>query len=133
MKLSTRGRYGLRAVYYLAENSENGYVSVSDIAKELSLSENYLEQLIRQLKKNDIIESQRGAKGGYKLKYPPEEITVGKVLRVLEGDFTMADCVVDNSICKDYNCKARDVFSKIELAINNTVDSITLKDMLEKN
>ncbi|MDO4593888.1 MAG: Rrf2 family transcriptional regulator [Tissierellia bacterium] len=130
MKLSTRGRYGLRACYYLAENYYEGYTSVSDIAKELSLSENYLEQLIRILKQNDIIASIRGAKGGYRLNKKPSDITVGEILRLLEGDFTTAVCAGDESICDNRQCQARNVFSKIDIAINKAVDSITLEDML---
>lgn len=131
MKLSTRGRYGLRAVYFLAENVNNGYVSVSQIAKELSLSENYLEQLIRILKKENIIESTRGAKGGYRLKYSPEEITVGKILRALEGEFTTASCVENAGDCIGNECKAREVFVKMDKALNKAADSITLSDMLK--
>lgn len=67
MKLSTRSKYGLRAICYLAENEDKGYISVSEISTNLNLSENYLEQLIRLLKKENIVKSARGPKGGYKL------------------------------------------------------------------
>ena len=92
MKLSTRSKYGLRAICYLAENKEKEYIPVSEISKNLELSENYLEQLVRLLKKEDIVKSARGPKGGYKLVKDIEKITVGEVLRVLEGDIGNSGC-----------------------------------------
>lgn len=133
MKLSTRGRYGLRAVHYLAENQNNGYVSVSEIAENLSLPENYLEQLIRLLKKNGFVKSARGAKGGYKLSKQADQITVGDVLRVLEGEITASDCVASDVCQKTENCEAYFVFAKIDDAINNALNSITIEDMVENN
>lgn len=133
MKLSTRGRYGLRAVTYLALNQQNGYVSVSEIAEKLSLPENYLEQLIRLLKKNDLVKSTRGAKGGYKLNGDIDKITVGDVLRVLEGEITASDCVSNKACGDSAKCEAYFVFTKIDEAINDAVNSITIKDMVENN
>lgn len=130
MKLSTRGRYGLRAMHYLAENKDKGYISVSDMAKSLSLSESYLEQLIRTLKKDGIIKSIRGSKGGYALKKDPGDVTVGMILRSLEGDFSLSNCSCEDLRCND-SCKTRDVFHKIDEAIDKAVNSITLQDMLD--
>lgn len=133
MKLSTRGRYGLRAVYYLATNQNKGYISVSEISNNLNLPENYLEQLIRLLKNNKLVVSARGAKGGYKLSKNLEEISVGDVLRVLEGEITSSECV-SNGNCRDIkDCEAYLVFAKIDTAINSAVDSITIKDMINNN
>lgn len=133
MKLSTRGRYGLRAVYYLAENQDKGYVSVSEISQKLNLPENYLEQLIRLLKKNNIVISARGAKGGYKLSRDLNEISVGEVLRVLEGEITSSECVQNGNCNEIEECEAYLVFAKIDNAINNAVDSITIRDMINNN
>lgn len=133
MKLSTRGRYGLRAVHYLAENRENGYISVAEISENLMLPENYLEQLIRLLKKNNLVKSTRGAKGGYKLSRDINDITVGDVLRVLEGEITSSDCVSNRQCCESGKCEAYFVFAKIDEAINSAVNSITIKDMVENN
>lgn len=132
MKLSTRGRYGLRAIHYLAENEDNGYISVSDISNALNLPENYLEQLIRILKRNNLVISARGAKGGYKLSRKSSEITVGDVLRVLEGEMTSSECVADRNNCNNEDCEAYYVFAKIDDAINKAVNSITIKDMVNE-
>ena len=105
MKLSTRSRYGLRAICYMAENEDRGYIPVSEISEQLSLSENYLEQLIRILRKEKIVKSIRGPKGGYKLIKNPSEITVGEVLRVLEGDFSISGCFENKDHC-DNKCNA---------------------------
>lgn len=81
MKLSTKGRYGLRAIVDLAVNQTQGAVSISSIAARQSLSENYLEQLMSRLKKAELVCSVRGAQGGYVLAKAPEEISVGDILR----------------------------------------------------
>ena len=129
MKLSTRSRYGLRAVCYLAEYKNKGYIPVSEISERLSLPENYLEQLIRLLKKENLVESIRGPKGGYRLIKNPEDVTVGEVIRVLEGDMNVTGCYKD-SHCDD-KCNAYFAFYKIDEAINDTIDSITLDEMLK--
>lgn len=133
MKLSTRGRYGLRAVHYLAEHEDKGYISVSDISDDLKLPDNYLEQLIRILKNNNLVTSARGAKGGYKLSRSSSEITVGDVLRVLEGEMTSSQCVADRKNCNNKDCEAYHVFLKIDKAINNAVNSITIRDMVNQD
>ena len=131
MKLSTRGRYGLRAMCYMASNKDKGYVSVADMSEKLNLSENYLEQLIRLLKKAGMIVSARGPKGGYKIIKPLDEISVGEVLRVLEGNITMSDCVSGDHFCND-KCDAYYVFNRIDQVINDAVDSITLENMINQ-
>ena len=85
MRLSTRGRYGLKAMYQLAIHYGEGPIPLKQIADKENLSENYLEQLVSQLRKEGLLTSVRGAQGGYMLAIPPREITVGNVLRVLEG------------------------------------------------
>lgn len=131
MKLSTRGRYGLRAMCYLASNKDRGYISVSEMSDKLNLSENYLEQLIRLLKKDGLITSARGPKGGYKITRDLDEISVGEVLRVLEGNITMSDCVSGDHFCDD-KCDAYYVFDRIDKVINEAVDSISLKNMINQ-
>ncbi|MDD7463915.1 MAG: Rrf2 family transcriptional regulator [Anaerococcus sp.] len=133
MKLSTRGRYGLRAVYYLAENEDKGYISVSEISNKLNLPENYLEQLIRLLKKSNLVVSARGAKGGYKMSRDLDDISVGEVLRVLEGEITSSECVSSGNCNEIDGCEAYLVFAKIDDAINSAVDSITIRDMINNN
>ncbi|WP_311486226.1 Rrf2 family transcriptional regulator [uncultured Anaerococcus sp.] len=130
MKLSTRGRYGLRAICYIAENQDKGFIPVSEISENLNLSENYLEQLVRMLKKDGLIKSSRGPKGGYKINSDLENITIGQVLRSLEGDMTISDCVSGKVICDD-KCDAYDLFTKLDYLINQAIDSITLDNIVK--
>ena len=91
MKLSTKGRYGLRAVVDLALHQEEEAVSLSSIAERQHISMSYLEQLIARLKKAGIVGSVRGAQGGYMLAKPAGEISVGEILRALEGSLNPVD------------------------------------------
>lgn len=131
MRLSTRSRYGLRAICYLAENQEKGYVPISEISKNLDISDNYLEQLIRLLKKANIVKSVRGPKGGYKLNRNFDEITVGEIIRILEGDTNFTGCLEDGGHCDD-KCRAYIAFNKLDDAINDTINSITIYDMINQ-
>ena len=138
MKLSTKGRYGLRAVIDLAMFSEDGAVPISSIAQRQSLSESYLEQLMAKLKKAGIVQSQRGASGGYTLAKPPYEISVGDILRALEGDLTPVDClgVSDQTShkCQSYDqCVTKYVWKRISDSINEAVDGIMLDTLLEES
>ena len=136
MKLSTKGRYGLRAVIDLALFSEKEAVSISSIALRQSLSESYLEQLMGKLKKAGIICSVRGAQGGYKLAKSPDKISVGDILRALEGDLKPVDCM---AISRDGSCIGQDccvtkyVWQRINDSINEAVDGILLSKLLEES
>lgn len=130
MKLSTRGRYGLRAICYIAENQNKGFIPVSEISENLNLSENYLEQLVRLLKKDGLIKSSRGPKGGYKINNDLNNITIGQILRSLEGDMTTSECVSGKVNC-DEKCDAYDLFTKLDFLINQAIDSITLENIVK--
>ena len=132
MKLSTRGRYGIHAMFDLAVHyEENEPQSIKQIAERQSIPEAYLEQLIASLRKEGLVNSLRGAQGGYTLSRAPEEITVGQVLRCLEGEFTPADCFLEEDTCgKSCMCPTRIVWQKLRDGINEIVDGITLKDMV---
>lgn len=135
MFLSTRARYGLRAIFALALSYGTGPMSLSQIAKDEGISLNYLEQLFLQLRRDDIITSTRGARGGYSLAREPKDITVGEVLRSLEGPFLAANCVNiegDNACIMHNSCATRVVWTKMTDALNNVIDSITLEDMLDE-
>lgn len=137
MKLSTRSRYGLRAMVDLAAETEiNGLaVNIKTIAARQGISELYLEQLFTPLKKAGFIKSARGAKGGYQLNKNAAEISVGDILRTLEGKLTPVDCLSDSeatcgdSVCK--SCVTKGVWEKIYAGINDVVDSITLKQLAD--
>ena len=132
MKLSTRGRYGIHAMYDLAKHAERGPQSIKAIAGREGMPEAYLEQLIAVLKRAKLVTSTRGAQGGYMLARKPDEITVGDVLRALEGDLNLVDCVEGEDICgKACACPSRIVWLKIRDGLNDIVDGITLRDMVE--
>lgn len=135
MKLSTRGRYGLKAMYLLSQYYGEGPIPLKIIADKENLSESYLEQLFGTLRRNDLLESVRGAQGGYMLSREPSEITVGEILRTLEGDLAPADCIgIDDVQCsQEETCATKGVWIKIKNSIDDVVDSITLKDMLDDN
>lgn len=135
MKLSTKGRYGLRAMIDLAIHGENQRVSIKSISDRQKISENYLERLIALLKKAGYVSSSRGAQGGYSLKVPATDISVGDILRALEGDLNPVDCTLTNDDleCSAENlCVTKFVWKKISDSINEVVDSISLQDMVDE-
>lgn len=131
MKISTKGRYGLRAVLDIAMHDEAA--SVSSIAARQFISENYLEKLIAMLKKAGIVNSLRGAQGGYVLAKPAEEISVGEVLRALEGDLNPVDCAeIDGSgeFCEGADtCVTKFVWKRISDSINQAVDNLMIAEL----
>ncbi|OHW63014.1 HTH-type transcriptional regulator CymR [Andreesenia angusta] len=136
MKLSTKGRYGLKAMFELALHYGEGPIPLKNIAEVQEISEHYLEQLIAVLKKNGLVSSVRGAQGGYMLIDSPRKITVGNVIRALEGDLAPVDCINDtagNKCSKENRCVTRMVWEKINDSINSVIDSITLEDMIEEH
>lgn len=136
MKLSTKGRYGLRAVLDLALNSEQDAISLGSIAERQSISISYLEQLIAKLKKAGIVESKRGAQGGYILAKPASEISVGDILRALEGDLHPVDCADiwgGESTCSSSDlCVTKYVWKRISDSINSAVDTLMLSELVEE-
>ena len=136
MKLSTKGRYGLRALLDLAVHQGNGTVSIQSIAARQNISERYLEQLIAKLKKAGLVSSIRGAGGGYRLAKDAEDISVGDILRALEGDLTLVDCAgfEKETTCKAAKfCVTKYVWKKIDDILEDTVNHITLKELVEQS
>lgn len=137
MKLSTKGRYGLRAVLDLAINSETEAVALSAIAERQNISISYLEQLIAKLKKAGIVNSIRGAQGGYLLARKPEEISVGDILRALEGDLNIVDCAEiegNGESCSGSDlCVTKYVWMRISDSINNTVNTMMLSELINES
>lgn len=132
MKLSTRGRYGIHAMYDLACNFNAGPQPIKAIAERQTISEAYLEQLFAQLKRDGLVNSVRGAQGGYTLARPPEQTTVGDVLRSLEGGLNLVDCLLEEDACgKSCACPSRIVWMKIRDGLNAVVDGISLQDMID--
>ena len=136
MKLSTNGRYGLRALIDLGLYSENETVSIASIAARQNISESYLEQLIAKLRKAGLVTSVRGAGGGYKLAKPAAEISVGDILRALEGSLDPVECpgLKEESSCGGSQfCVTKYVWQRINDSINQTVDEIKLEQLIEES
>ena len=136
MKLSTKGRYGLRALIDLAQYSAETPVSITSISARQNLSERYLEQLMSMLKKAGLVKSVRGAGGGYVLAKDMAEISVGDVLRALEGSLEPVECagLEPDGECKvsDY-CVTKYVWQRINDSISRTVDEIRLDQLVEES
>ena len=132
MKLSTRSRYGTRMMQDLAQHYEEGPIQIGDIAKRQDISVKYLEQLIIPLKKVNFIKSVRGPKGGHMLAKPPEEITVGEIVKVLEGGIILSDCIDNPGECtRSSSCLTRGIWEEATKAMYDKLNSITLSNMLE--
>ncbi|PYG87452.1 BadM/Rrf2 family transcriptional regulator [Ruminiclostridium sufflavum DSM 19573] len=134
MKVSTKGRYGLKAVVDLAVKYDEGQISLKSIAQRQGISENYLEQLFASLKKSGLVKSVRGAQGGYMLSKPADRITVGDVLRSLEGALCPVECIDLDfpSECEKVDtCVTAPVWIKLRDKINEVVDSITIYDLVK--
>jgi Rrf2 family protein len=133
MRLSKKAQYGTRAMLELALNYGQGYVSLSRIAREQGISLKYLEQLIRPLKRAGIVESMRGAAGGYRLSRPPSMIRVGEIIRALEEPMNPVECLDDSQRCdRSSKCRARDIWAYLSSSIQRTLDSITLQEIIDK-
>lgn len=133
MKLSTRSRYGLRAVVELAAQYGEAPLPLVTIAQRQEVSESYLEQLLRSLKAAGLVTATRGINGGYRLSRPPEEISVREVLEALEGATVVADCVgTGASVCENAcTCSARPLFLKLQSRINAVLEETSLRELTE--
>ncbi|MHC4337322.1 MAG: RrF2 family transcriptional regulator [Planctomycetota bacterium] len=133
MKLSTRTRYGMRAILELANNYGKGPLQIKTIARQEDISGKYLEQLMAILKSAGLVTSIRGAKGGYLLAKPPNQIKLSDVFNCLEGPVATVECVENESYCtRVANCVARQVWTQVQEAITNVLQSITLQDLVDR-
>lgn len=138
MKISTKGRYGIRLMLCLAlQYKQAGHIPLKIIAQQQEISEKYLEQIINPLMKAGFVKSFRGAQGGYTLIQEPSAITVGDILRTLEGSLSPVDCL-EHPGCKRADiCASLSLWQKIKNAVDDVVDHTTLADLVaeyyEKN
>lgn len=133
MKLSTRTRYGIRAVIELAATDSKKPVQLKVIAKRQDISVKYLEQLMNALRSGGVVRSVRGARGGYILAKPPNQIKLGEVFSCLEGPVITTECVEDKDYCRRAaDCAARLLWIQVEEAIKNVLDSVTVQDLLDR-
>ncbi len=133
MKLSTRTRYGTRALLDLARHQGDKLVQLKDIARRQNISLHYLEHIIAPLVGAGIVRSTRGARGGLQLTRRPGEIKLSEVVQLLEGTITPVDCVIDPESCtRSGFCVTREVWGEMKKAIDNTLKAITLQDLVER-
>ena len=131
MKMSSKARYGLYVAVELAKRyNEAEVVSVSLLAQCTGVTEKYLEQIIAMMKKADIVVSNRGATGGYKLVRAPQDISVGEILRALEDNLQIVDCI-HKDCANGCNCVSRNLWVKLNQNINSYLDTISLQQLVE--
>ena len=131
MKLSTRSRYGTRMLLDMAKHYNQGPVQLGDIAKRQDISVKYLEQIIIPLKKAHYVESVRGPKGGHVLTRPPQEITVGEIVALLEESSTLTECTERAEVCgRSPTCPTRLVWKEAARAMFDRLNAITLADLV---
>lgn len=130
MKLSTKTQYGIRAMLELTMNDSGRPLSIKQIAERQGVPEPYLEQLMRQLKKSGLVVSTRGAQGGYALARTPDQISVGGIIRVLEGSLAPVSCLEEDHVCQNSDrCAMHLLYGRISRGITGVLESITLMDM----
>jgi Rrf2 family protein len=134
MRLSTRSRYGLRAMVELALNYNKQLVMLKIIAKRQELSVRYLENIMTTMVAGGLVNSTRGKKGGFSLARDPEKIKASEVVQLLEGSLAPVACVDNPALCKkNETCVTRDIWKKMKQSMVSVLDDITLKDMAELN
>lgn len=133
MVISTKGKNALKLMLDLALHDSDGVVRLKDIARRQHISEKYLEQIVAGLNRASLVDSVRGKNGGYSLKYLPEEYTAGQIIKAVENDMSLTDCFGEEgtpcpnkSICASYR-----LWEKLDTAMNDVLESVTLADMLE--
>jgi len=133
MRLSTKGRYGLRALLDLALHQDGGSVLLKDIARRQEISLPYLEHLIGPLVAAGLVKTTRGARGGVLLLKPPAAIKLSEVVQLLEGSIAPVDCVNNPALChRSALCVTRDIWVEMKEAMSRVLDSTTLQDLAER-
>lgn len=136
MKLSTKGKYGVRAVVEIARRFGKGPITIKEIADRQGISFSYLEQILHKLGKAGMIESVRGPAGGYLLARKPSELTIGDIVRTLEGPIALSHCLEpgESEECSQTDaCVARMVWAQVGAKIEEALDSITFEDLLQQH
>lgn len=134
MKVSTRGRYGLRAMIELAKNENSGAIPLRIISERQKISEQYLEQLFVNLRNSGLVKSVRGANGGYLLKRPAEDITAEEIIIALEGPLNIVDCISDKSLCDfSQRCATHELWLELRERIEDLLKNITLEDLKQRS
>lgn len=134
MKISTKGRYALRLMLDLALHDTGEFITIKSIAQRQGISDKYLEQIITQLSRAGFVKSSRGSQGGYRLTRKPKDYTVGSILKLIEGSLAPVACVnEEEKECERYaECATYFVYEKINEAVNDVVEHITLENLVER-
>ena len=135
MKLSTRGKYGVRAVFEIARRYGKGPITSKEISDRQGISSSYLEQILHKLGKAGVIESVRGPAGGYLLARRPADLTIGDIIRTLEGPIALSHCLEpgESGDCNQADdCMARMVWAKAGAKIEEALDNISFNDLLHQ-
>lgn len=134
MKISTKGRYGLRTLMDIAAHQSKGPVNLNDMAERQGISAKYLWQIVNLLKTAGFVRGMRGPKGGYVLIRDPNSITLLDVIQVLEGPISLVECVDDPAFCdRMENCVAHSVWSEVSQAVREALQKLTLAEILRRN
>ena len=128
MIVSTKGRYALRVMVALAQQQEEGFIPLKDIAESEGISRKYLESIMTILSKADLVDASHGKNGGYRLNRPVESYTVGEILRLTEGSLSPVSCDAE---C-ERSCPSRPMWSRLSKMIDDFFDGITLKQLMEQ-
>lgn len=128
MKLSSKTHYGLMACHVLARNYPDSLISATMLESTIGVSGKYIEKIMRMLSKRNVVSAERGVSGGYALCRSPKEITIGEIVRALEDDMEIIECVTKGGKCKC--CPSSAVWKKLYRGINQVLDSMTLEQML---
>lgn len=140
MKLSTKSRYGVRALFDMAYHAGSMPAQIKDISRRQNISPRYLEQIFQDLKKGGLLKSRRGPQGGYSLAKPPEKITVKEIVLAAEGELLLVNCVKgrrkdgESEPCCEFDnqCVTQNIWAEGSKILGDYFDSITLKDMCDK-
>ena len=137
LKLSNRGLYGVKALYELAKNYGGSPINIKEISNRHGLPIPFLEQVLHQLKLEGLVKSHRGVNGGYVLSHPPEEITIGDVIRALEGPIALCDCLLktdeNEKSIKELHCVTSGIYKKLGKKVEEALDSVTLSELAHEN
>jgi Rrf2 family transcriptional regulator, cysteine metabolism repressor len=130
LRFTKRADYGLMAIHYIAVHGDDGAVSAKRIAEEFNIPPERLAKILQCLAKKRLIQSHNGPKGGYVLTRDPEQITVGQVVRALEGPIRIVSCMVENDDCPQFSrCNLRRPVQKIQTSISHLLDTMTLSEL----
>ncbi|GIM29756.1 Rrf2 family transcriptional regulator [Clostridium polyendosporum] len=132
MKVSTKGRYGLKSLVDLAMYHNSEVVTLRSISERQNISEGYLEQIFSRLRKSGLVIGKKGAQGGYSLSKPINRTTIGEILRALEGDLVLVDVNSTNNIDNLEKCINENLWNVINKNINEYFDSVTLEDLVNQ-